>query len=42
MDGHAGISGPLRAPRALQGTMLVDAFTVKVEKIPFTATALSN
>ena len=33
LAGHASISGPLRTPRALKGTILVDAFSVEVEKI---------
>jgi translocation and assembly module TamB len=34
LGGHANISGPLRRPRDLKGTMAVDAFTVELEKIP--------
>ena len=34
LSGHASFSGPLRQPRKLKGSMLVDAFTVEVEKIP--------
>ena len=34
LAGHATIAGPLRAPRALKGTMQVDSFAVGVEKIP--------
>ena len=34
LNGHAGISGPLREPRKLQGSMVIDAFTVELEKIP--------
>ncbi len=33
LAGQASISGPLRNPRALKGAMLVDAFSVAVEKI---------
>jgi translocation and assembly module TamB len=34
LAGRASISGPLRTPRALKGTIQVDAFSVEVEKIP--------
>jgi translocation and assembly module TamB len=34
LNGHASISGPLREPRKLQGSMVIDAFTVELEKIP--------
>ena len=33
LGGHASITGPLRKPRALKGTLHVDAFTVELEKI---------
>ena len=34
LNGHASISGPLRAPRTLKGSMVIDAFTVEMDKIP--------
>jgi len=34
LGGHANLTGPLRKPRALQGSMVVDAFTVELDKIP--------
>ena len=34
LAGHANLTGPLRRPRTLKGAMVVDAFTVEVEKIP--------
>ena len=34
MAGHATLNGPLRKPRGLKGAMLVDAFTVELQKIP--------
>ena len=33
LGGHASISGPLREPRTLKGSMVIDAFTVEMEKI---------
>ena len=33
LAGHGSISGPLRRPRELKGTLQVDAFSVAVEKI---------
>jgi translocation and assembly module TamB len=33
LTGKASISGPLRRPRALQGSMHVDAFTVELDRI---------
>jgi len=33
LTGQANISGPLRKPRALQGSMHVDAFTVELQRI---------
>ena len=34
LNGHASVSGPLREPRRLKGSMVIDAFTVEMEKIP--------
>ncbi len=34
LNGRASIGGPLREPRKLQGSMVIDAFTVELEKIP--------
>jgi translocation and assembly module TamB len=34
LGGHATLSGPLRRPRWLKGTLLADAFTVELAKIP--------
>lgn len=34
LGGHASISGPLRQPTSLTGSMVVDAFSVELEKIP--------
>lgn len=33
LGGHASISGPLREPRTLKGSMVIDAFTVEMERI---------
>jgi translocation and assembly module TamB len=34
LNGHASLSGPLRQPRNLKGSMVIDAFTVELDKIP--------
>jgi translocation and assembly module TamB len=34
LSGHAEISGPLREPRSLNGSMLIDAFAVELQHIP--------
>jgi translocation and assembly module TamB len=34
LSGHASLAGPLRKPRELKGSLVVDAFGVELEKIP--------
>ncbi len=34
LNGQANFSGPLRQPRMLKGSMLIEAFTVELQKIP--------
>ncbi len=34
LAGHANLTGPLRRPRTLKGGIVVDAFSVEVEKVP--------
>ena len=37
LNGYASISGPLRNPRAMKGTLQVDSFSVELEKIPISS-----
>jgi translocation and assembly module TamB len=37
LNGYANISGPLRNPRAMKGTLQVDSFSVELEKIPISS-----
>jgi translocation and assembly module TamB len=34
LNGHASFRGPLRQPRMLKGSMLIEAFAVELQKIP--------